>query len=109
MMSYSILNLSYDFTIEQLFAKNKQETEQYFEFQKEFAREDNVFLLVHKNASDFNPQFLDSLENLVIQIKDSPYFLDAISLIDIKSNFLHYHNHFYDELFYSQPIIRFYH
>ena len=46
MMSYSILNLSYDFTIEQLFAKNKQETEQYFEFQKEFSREDNVFLLV---------------------------------------------------------------
>jgi len=87
MMSYSILNLSYDFTIEQLFAKNKQETEQYFEFQKEFSREDNVFLLVHKNASDFNPQFLDSLENLVIQIKDSPYFLDAISLVDIKSNF----------------------
>ena len=87
MMSYFILNLSYDFTIEQLFAKNKQETEQYFEFQKEFSREDNVFLLVHKNASDFNPQFLDSLENLVTQIKDSPYFLDAISLVDIKSNF----------------------
>ena len=87
MMSYSILNLSYDFTIEQLFAKNKQETEQYFEFQKEFSREDNVFLLVHKNASDFNPQFLDSLENLVIQIKESHYFIDAISLADIKSNF----------------------
>ncbi len=87
MMGYSILNLSYDFTIEQLFAKDKQETRQYFEFQKEFSREDNVFLLVHKNASDFNPQFLDSLENLVIQIKDSPYFLDAISLVDIKSNF----------------------
>ena len=49
-MGYSILNLSYDFTIEQLFAKDKQETRQYFEFQKEFSREDNVFLLVHKNA-----------------------------------------------------------
>ena len=86
-MSVSIFNLSYDFTIEQLFAKNKQETEQYFEFQKEFSREDNVFLLVHKNASDFNLQFLDSLDNLVNQIKDSPYFLETISLADIKGNF----------------------
>ena len=87
LMGFSILDLSYDFTIEQLFAKNKQETEQYFEFQKEFSREDNVFLLVHKNASDFNSQFLDSLGNLVNQIKKSPYFLEEISLVDIKRDF----------------------
>ena len=40
-MGCSILSLSYDFTIEQLFAKNKQETEQYFEFQKDNTNERN--------------------------------------------------------------------
>ena len=44
----SLINLNYNFTIEQLFAKNKKESDIYFEFQKEFSREDNVFLLVHK-------------------------------------------------------------
>ena len=61
----SIFDLSYDFTIEQLFAKDKQETEQYFDFQNEFSREDNVFLLVHKNPTLINNQFLNSLEDTI--------------------------------------------
>ena len=75
-MSYSILNLSYDFTIEQLFAKNKQETKQYFEFQKEFSREDNVFLLVHllKNIKVFK-RFLSrraacALKRVLLSIRE---------------------------------------
>ena len=53
----SIFDLSYDFTIEQLFAEDKQETEQYFDFQNEFSREDNVFLLVHENPALINNQY----------------------------------------------------
>ena len=41
LFALSIVNLKYDFTIEQLFAKDKEETEVYFEFQKDFSREDN--------------------------------------------------------------------
>ena len=80
----SIFDLSYDFTIEQLFAKDKQETEQYFDFQNEFSREDNVFLLVHKNPALINNQFLDSLSVLVRQMKVSNFFMDLVSLADIK-------------------------
>ena len=80
----SIFDLSYDFTIEQLFAKDKQETEQYFDFQNEFSREDNVFLLVHENPALINNQFLDSLSVLVRQMKVSNFFIDLVSLADIK-------------------------
>jgi len=83
-ISLSIFDLSYDFTIEQLFAKDKQETEQYFDFQNEFSREDNVFLLVHENPALINNQFLDSLSVLVRQMKVSNFFIDLVSLADIK-------------------------
>ena len=80
----SIFDLSYDFTIEQLFAKDKQETEQYFDFQNEFSREDNVFLLVHKNPPTINYKFLDSLSVLVRQLKASSFFIDIVSLAEVK-------------------------
>ena len=80
----SIFDLSYDFTIEQLFAEDKQETEQYFDFQNEFSREDNVFLLIHENPALINNQFLDSLSVLVRQMKASNFFIDLVSLADIK-------------------------
>jgi len=80
----AIFDLSYDFTIEQLFAKDKQETEQYFDFQNEFSREDNVFLLVHKNPTTLNNKFLDSLSAVVGQMKVSGFFIESVSLADIK-------------------------
>ena len=80
----SIFDLSYDFTIEQLFAKDKQETEQYFDFQNEFSREDNVFLLVHRNPATLNDKFLDSLSVVVGQMKVSGFFIESVSLADIK-------------------------
>ena len=80
----SIFDLSYDFTIEQLFAKDKQETEQYFDFQNEFSREDNVFLLVHRNPATLNNKFLDSLSVVVGQMKASGFFIESVSLADIK-------------------------
>ena len=80
----SIFDLSYDFTIEQLFAKDKQETKQYFAFQNEFSREDNVFLLVHKNPVTLNNKFLDSLSFVVGQMKVSGFFTESVSLADIK-------------------------
>ena len=80
----AIFDLSYDFTIEQLFAKDKQETEQYFDFQNEFSREDNVFLLVHKNPATLNNKFLDSLSAVVDQMKVSGFFIESVSLADIK-------------------------
>ena len=80
----SIFDLSYDFTIEQLFAKDKQETKQYFAFQNEFSREDNVFLLVHKNPVTLNNKFLDSLSVVVGQMKVSGFFTESVSLADIK-------------------------
>ena len=82
----SIFDLSYDFTIEQLFAKDKQETEQYFAFQNEFSREDNVFLLVHRNPVTLNNKFLDSLSVVVGQMKVSGFFTESVSLADIKRN-----------------------
>ena len=80
----AIFDLSYDFTIEQLFAKDKQETEQYFDFQNEFSREDNVFLLVHKNPATLNKIFLDSLSAVVGQMEVSGFFIETVSLADIK-------------------------
>ena len=79
----SIVDLKYDFTIEQLFAKNKEETEAYFDFQEEFSREDNVILLVHELPKNLNNTFIDSVNNLVSRINTSSYFLDVISLADI--------------------------
>ena len=78
----SIVDLKYDFTIEQLFAKNKEETRAYFDFQKEFSREDNVILLVHKIPKSLSNSFLDSLNNLTNTINSSPYFIETISLAD---------------------------
>ena len=78
-----IVNLKYDFTIEQLFAKNKEETEIYFEFQKEFSREDNVLLLVHQVPQTFSDSFIDSLGQIANTLNKSPYFKEVISLADI--------------------------
>ena len=78
-----IVNLKYDFTIEQLFAKNKEETEIYFEFQKEFSREDNVLLLVHQVPQTFSDSFIDSLDQIANTLNKSPYFKEVISLADI--------------------------
>ena len=80
----SIFDLSYDFTIEQLFAKDKQETEENIDYQNEFSREDNVYILVHKNQVTLNNKFLDSLSAVVDQMKVSGFFIESVSLADIK-------------------------
>ena len=78
----SITHLKYDFTIEQLFAKNKEATKIYFEFQKEFSREDNVLLLIHHIPEKFSDSFIDSLSLMTSALSKSPYFMDVISLAD---------------------------
>ena len=83
LFALSIVNLKYDFTIEQLFAKDKEETEVYFEFQKDFSREDNVFLLVHQIPDKISDNFIDSLSQIVNTLNNSPYFIEIISLVDI--------------------------
>ena len=88
----SIVDLKYDFTIEQLFAKNKEETKAYFDFQKEFSREDNVILLVHKIPKNLNDTFIDSVNNLVNKINSRSYFLEVISLVDIYKSDSHISN-----------------
>ena len=79
----SLIDLNYNFTIEQLFAKNKKESDTYFEFQKEFSREDNVFLLVHQIPNKISYSFIDSLRQVSNTLNQSPYFIDVISLEDI--------------------------
>ena len=86
LFAVSIINLSYDFTIEQLFAKDKKETEQYFDFQREFSREDNVFLLVHKNPIEIKSEFLDSLSSLTSSLNASSFFIESISIADLNNN-----------------------
>jgi len=78
----SLIDLNYNFTIEQLFAKNKKESDTYFEFQKEFSREDNVFLLVHKLPVELNDNFIDSLDQITSKLSSSPYFNEIVSLAD---------------------------
>ena len=88
----AIVDLKYDFTIEQLFAKNKLETKVYFDFQKEFSREDNVILLVHKIPKRLNNTFIDSLNYLVTKLNSRSYFLEVISLADIYKRDYHSSN-----------------
>jgi predicted RND superfamily exporter protein len=83
LFALSIVNLKYDFTIEQLFAKDKEETEVYFEFQKDFSREDNVFLLVHQVPGKISYSFIDSLSQIASALNKSSYFIEVISLADI--------------------------
>ncbi len=83
LFALSIVNLKYDFTIEQLFAKDKEETEVYFEFQKDFSREDNVFLLVHQIPDKVSDGFIDSLGQITNTLDNSPYFIEIISLANI--------------------------
>ena len=87
LFALSIVNLKYDFTIEQLFAKDKEETEVYFEFQKDFSREDNVFLLVHQIPDKISDSFIDSLSQIVNTLNNSPYFIEIISLVDIYNDY----------------------
>ena len=81
----SLIDLNYNFTIEQLFAKNKKESDTYFEFQKEFSREDNVFLLVHRLPIELNDNFIDSLYQITNTLRSSSYFIKIVSLTDIHS------------------------
>ena len=81
-LAFSLTNLSYDFTIEQLFAKDKEETKAYFDFQEEFSREDNVLLLVHKIPNSYSNEFSNDLDSLVSNFRNSLYFLEIISLAD---------------------------
>ena len=81
----SLIDLNYNFTIEQLFAKNKKESDTYFEFQKEFSREDNVFLLVHRLPIELNDNFIDSLYQITNTLRSSSYFIKIVSLADIHS------------------------
>ena len=78
----SLIDLNYNFTIEQLFAKDKKESDTYFEFQKEFSREDNVFLLVHKLPSNLIDGFIDSLYQITSTLDSSPYFNEIVSVTD---------------------------
>jgi len=82
----SLADLNYNFTIEQLFAKNKKESDIYFEFQKEFSREDNVFLLVHQLPKKINNNFIDSLYQITNKLSASPYFIEIVSLVDSYNN-----------------------
>ena len=86
--SFSIFQLKYDFTIEQLFAENKLETKNYFDFQKEFSREDNILMIAHQIPKQIEDSFIDSLSQVINIFKNSNYFNEVLSLIDIYDNSL---------------------
>ena len=86
--SFSIFQLKYDFTIEQLFAENKVETKNYFDFQKEFSREDNILMIAHQIPKQIEDSFIDSLSQVINIFKNSNYFNEVLSLIDIYDNSL---------------------
>ena len=84
--SFSIFQLKYDFTIEQLFAENKVETKNYFDFQDEFSREDNILMIAHQIPKQIEDSFIDSLSQVINIFKNSNYFNEVLSLIDIYDN-----------------------
>ena len=84
--SFSIFQLKYDFTIEQLFAENKVETKNYFDFQEEFSREDNILMIAHQIPKQIEDSFIDSLSQVINIFKNSNYFNEVLSLIDIYDN-----------------------
>ena len=84
--SFSIFQLKYDFTIEQLFAENKVETKNYFDFQEEFSREDNILMIAHQIPKQIEESFIDSLSQVINIFKNSNYFNEVLSLIDIYDN-----------------------
>ena len=65
--------------------RNKKESDTYFEFQKEFSREENVFLLVHRLPIELNDNFIDSLYQITNTLRSSSYFIKIVSLTDIHS------------------------
>ena len=86
LFSFSIFQLKYDFTIEQLFAENKVETKNYFDFQEEFSREDNILMIAHQIPKQIEESFIDSLSQVINIFKNSNYFNEVLSLIDIYDN-----------------------
>ena len=86
LFSFSIFQLKYDFTIEQLFAENKVETKNYFDFQEEFSREDNILMIAHQIPKQIEDSFIDSLSQVINMFKNSNYFNEVLSLIDIYDN-----------------------
>ena len=86
LFSFSIFQLKYDFTIEQLFAENKVETKNYFDFQEEFSREDNILMIAHQIPKQIEDSFIDSLSQVINIFKNSNYFNEVLSLIDIYDN-----------------------
>ena len=80
---FTLKFLNYDFAIEQLFAQGKPSVKEYFEFQNDFSREDNVIMMIHEYPDDFNKEYLDGLSGIVKKLKSSEYFNDVYSFLDI--------------------------
>ncbi len=79
----SINTIKYDFAIEQLFAEGKVPVEEYFEFQREFEREDNIVMMIHRLPQKPRSSYLDSLSQLVTKLTNSNYFSQIFSMGDI--------------------------
>ena len=79
----SINTIKYDFAIEQLFAEGKAPVEEYFEFQREFEREDNIVMMIHRLPQKPRSSYLDSLSQLVTKLTNSNYFSQIFSMGDI--------------------------
>ena len=80
---FTLKFLNYDFAIEQLFAQGKPSVKEYFEFQNDFSREDNVIMMIHEYPDNFNNEYLDSLSKIIKKLESSEYFYDIYSFLDI--------------------------
>lgn len=81
--AFFIPNLEIDFSIEHLFSEKDPNVEKYFDFRKEFGREDNVITLIYKPNNTLDRSLYIELENLIYDIEDIKGVNNVISIFNL--------------------------
>ena len=76
--------LQFDFTIENLFAQNDPEVDEYFQFREDFGREDNLIYLVYECDDPFSRANLQKTQNLTAHFQKIEGVDSVLSLTNVQ-------------------------
>ena len=76
--------LQFDFTIENLFAQNDPEVDEYFQFREDFGREDNLIYLVYECDDPFSRVNLQRTQNLTAHFQKIEGVDSVLSLTNVQ-------------------------
>lgn len=76
--------LEFDFTVENLFARNDPEVDAYFEFREEFEREDDVIYLIYMADDPFSRENLQKAHELTSGFENITGVEEVVSLANVE-------------------------